>query len=292
MDALNYHHLLYFWTVARLGGVTAASEELHVAQPTVSAQLKTLERQLGQPLFERVGRGMRLTNVGRTVFSYADEIFRLGRELTDVVAGRAQGGPLRLAVGVADVVPKLVAHQLIAPATRLEQPVHLVCREGKLRDLIGQLTLGTLDVVLADAPPGPTSGDRLFVHRLGSFGLTVFASPTDAAPLRTGFPDSLRDTPWLMPTPESTLRRTLEQWLSDHDLPPRVVGEFDDSALLKVFGSAGYGVFAAPESIRQTIEKQLGVEAVGQLDGAEIEFFAISRDRRTRHAGVAALTSA
>ena len=285
---LNYHHLLYFWTVARAGSIARAAEELHLSQPTISAQLKLLEKALGQPLFERQGRRLVLTPVGQTVQRYADEIFRLGNELKNVVSGLPSGAQLRLSVGVADVIPKLVAEQLLQPALTQTPGVRLVCREAPLPQLLGALALHELDVVLADSPSGEGVRVRAFNHLLGRCGVSFFGAQKYAG-LRRDFPASLDGAPMLLPGEGSSVRRALESWLANQGLRPRVVGEFDDSELLKAFGQRGLGVFPVPSAVADAVERQGGVTALGQTEDVEIGFYAISVERRLRHPAVVAI---
>jgi LysR family transcriptional activator of nhaA len=290
MERLNYHHLLYFWMVAREGTVARAAVKLRLAQPTVSGQVHALEGALGEKLFERAGRGLRLTEMGRVVFRYADEIFTLGRELAESVKGQPTGRPLRLKVGVADGLPKLVAYRLIEPALSLPQPVQLVVHEQSTERLLAALALHDLDVVLTDrvAPPGVSV--RAFNHLLGGCGATLFAAPKLAAKYRRRFPLALEGAPFLLPGETSTLRRALEQWFEKQRIQPHIVGEFDDSTLIKVFGQAGKGIFAAPSIIESSVCKQYGVTVVGRLDKVRERFYAVSAERRLKHPAVIAIT--
>jgi LysR family transcriptional activator of nhaA len=292
MEWLNYHHLLYFWTVARTGGVSAASAELRLAQPTISGQLRLLEEHFGEKLFHRVGRRLELTDVGRLVYRYADEIFSLGRELTDAVRGRPTGRPLRFAVGIADQVPKLVAYRLMEPALKLPEPVRLVCREDKPERLLADLAVHALDLVLTDAPLNPSINVRAFSHLLGECGTTIFGARPLVARYRRGFPRSLDGAPFLLPTENTVLRRSLDQWFAQQDLHPAVVSEFEDSALLKAFGERGMGLFAAPTAIEAEIRRQYGVQAIGRTEVVRERFYAISVERRLKHPAVLAISEA
>jgi LysR family transcriptional activator of nhaA len=290
MERLNYHHLLYFWMVAREGTVARAATQLRLAQPTLSGQVHALEGALGEKLFERAGRGLRLTEMGGLVFRYADEIFTLGRELAESVRGQPTGRPLRLKVGVADAMPKLVAYRLIEPALSLPQPVRLVVHEQNTERLLAALALHELDVVLTDrvAPPGVSV--RAFNHLLGACGTTLFAAPRLAAKYRRRFPSALDGAPFLLPGETSTLRRALEQWFDKQGIRPLIIGEFDDSTLIKVFGQAGTGIFAAPSIIESSVRKQYGVAVVGRLDKVRERFYAVSAERRLKHPAVIAIT--
>lgn len=290
MEWLNYHHLLYFWMVAREGSITKACEHLHLAQPTVSSQLRKLERSLGEKLFERAGRNLVLTETGRTVYRYADEIFALGRELREAVAGHAGSRPLRLVVGVPDVLPKLVVYRLLKPALELEDATQLVTYEGKLDELLADLALHRLDVVLSDAPAGPATAIRAFNHLLGECGIGFFGTAALARKCAADFPASLDQMPMLLPTENTTLRRSLDQWFSEAGVRPHVVAEFEDSALLKVFGQAGEGVFPAPLAIASEVQQQYMVQQIGRVDSIRERFYAISVERRLKHPAVLAIS--
>jgi LysR family transcriptional activator of nhaA len=292
MEWLNYHHLLYFWLTAKTGSVTAASEELRLSQSTVSAQIRALERALDEKLFRRHGRRLLPTDIGQVVFQYAEEIFALGRELVDTVKDRPTGRPLRLNVGVADVLPKLVAHRLLEPALALGTPVRLVCTEGKPPQLLAELALHDLDVVLSDTPADPGVAVRVFTHLLGECDIVLVAAPALAARHRRGFPASLTGAPLLVPGTGTSLRRGLEQWLSNIDVHPRIVGEFEDSALLQAFGREGVGIFPIPSVIEADVCRQAGVRVVGRLPDVRERFYAISAERRLKHPAVVAISSA
>jgi LysR family transcriptional activator of nhaA len=290
MDWLNYHHLLYFWTVAREGSIAKAGEKLRLAQPTISGQLRALEESLGHKLFTKQGRGLALTEFGRLVYRYADEIFSIGKELTEAVKGRPSGRPVRFVVGISEAVPKLVAYRLLEPALRLPEPVRMVCREDKSERLLADLAVHDLDIVLTDAPASPAVKVRAYNHLLGECGVTFFASAELAARLRGKFPGSLDGAPMLMPSGEAAVRRGLDEWLDQKGLRPEVVGEFDDSALMKAFGQAGIGVFAAPSVIEAAVKRQYGVRVVGRAAEVRERFYAISVERRLKHPAVVAIS--
>ncbi|MCC6764795.1 MAG: transcriptional activator NhaR [Deltaproteobacteria bacterium] len=292
MEWLNYHHLLYFWLTVKTGGVTEASEELRLSQSTVSAQIRALERALDEKLFRRQGRRLVPTDTGQTVFRYADEIFALGREMVDTVKDRPTGRPLRLNVGVADVLPKLVAHRLLAPALELDVPVRLVCSEGKPATLLAELALHRLDVVLSDVPADPGVALKVFTHLLGECDVALVAAPALAAKHRRGFPRSLGGAPLLLPAPGSALRRGLDQWLEGHDLRPRVVGEFEDSALMQAFGREGVGIVPVPSVVERAVARQYGMRVIARLPDVRERFYAISAERRLKHPAVVAISSA
>jgi len=292
MEWLNYHHLLYFWTVAREGTIARASEELRLAQPTISGQIRVLEDQLGEKLFQRSGRNLVLTDVGRLVYRYADDIFGLGRELMDTLKDRPTGRPLRFQVGVADEVSKVIAYRLLEPAMRLTQPVYMVCRDGAAERLLTELATHSLDLVIADTPISPTIKVKAFSHALGETPVTVFGTAKLAAPRRKGFPKSLDGAPFLVPTIGKTLRRTLDQYFDQQGIRPRIVAELDDSALLTTFGQAGAGLFVAPTVLEKEVTRQFGVTPVGRLDAVRERYFAISVERRLKHPAVVAISEA
>lgn len=292
MEWLNYHHLLYFWVVAREGSIARACEELYLTQPTISAQLRALERSLGEQLFTRVGRNLVLTEVGRVVFRYADEIFSLGRELTDTLKGRSRGRPVRFLVGVVDVLQKLIAYRLLEPALRLADPIHIVCREDKADRLLADLAVHELDLVLTDAPIGPTIKVRAFNHLLGECGVTIFGTAELAAAYRRDFPRSLNGAPLLLPADNAMSRRSLEQWFAAEDIHPLNAGEFEDSALLNEFGQSGAGLFPGPSAIEPEIQGRYGVQAVGRLESVRERFYAISVERKLKHPAVVAISEA
>jgi LysR family transcriptional activator of nhaA len=292
VDWLNYHHLHYFWVVAREGSIVRAATHLHLAQPTVSAQISRLEQSLGAKLFERVGRNLQLTDTGRVVNRYAEEIFTLGRELSDVVKGRPTGQPLRFTVGVPDSLPKLIVLRLLKPALALPEPIRLVCKEGKFDELVAELATHELDLVLSDAPLSSSVRVKAFSHALGHCGVAFFAAPQLARQLRRKFPQSLDGAPLLLPGEATTLRRLLDQWLDEQGIRPTIAGEFQDSALLKVFGQEGLGAFPAPAAIVNEIERQYRVRHVGTLDDLHERYFAVSVERRLKHPAVLAISSA
>ena len=292
MEWLNYHHLLYFWTVARLGSIARATEELYLSQPTISTQIRALEQSLGEKLFVRTGRNLVLTEAGQIVFRYADEIFSLGRELTDSLKGRSIGRPVRFMVGVADVLPKLIAYRLLEPALHLAEPIRIVCQEDRTDRLLAELAVHGLDIVLTDAPVGPTVKVRAFNHHLGECGITVFGSLSLAKRYRRKFPQSLNGAPFLLPTDTTSLRHSLNQWFDTENVHPFIVGEFDDSALLKVFGQSGIGLFVGPSIIEPEIRKQYGVHIVGRITTVRERFYAISVERKLKHPAVIAISDA
>lgn len=288
---LNYHHLLYFWTVVREGSIVAASKRLRLAQPTISMQLKALEGQLGVALFDRSGRKLELTEVGKLTYRFANEIFTLGRELVDTVH-EGQARSLRLNVGITHVIPKLIAYRMIQPALALGGGMTIACQHDRFDLLLSRLARHELDLVVSDVPLGPELNIKAFNHPLGYSEISFFAASSLADELRRGFPRSLDRADFLLPLPGAALRRELDRWFEAQKLQPRIVGEFDDSALLKVFGQAGLGVFAAPSVIEAEIQHQYGVVVVGRTDAIQERFFAITIERRIRHPGVVAISEA
>jgi LysR family transcriptional activator of nhaA len=287
MEWLNYHHLLYFWTAAREGGIARAAEKLGVSQPTVSAQVRALEAVLGDPLFAKQGRRVVLTETGSTVAQFADEIFRLGQELLDTVHDRPTGRPLRLNLGITDVVSKLLAYRLVAPALSMDIPVRIICREGKPEPLFAELATHALDLVIADAPVPPAIKVKVFTHLLGESGVTFFAAPAILRQVRGRFPRRLDGAPMLLPSEGSALRRPLEQWMEAQKVRPVVIGEFDDSALMKAFGQAGAGVFPAPSVVEREVKAQYGVRVLGRTEAIRERLYAVTTERRVRHPAVA-----
>jgi LysR family transcriptional activator of nhaA len=292
VDWINYHHLLYFFIVAREGGLVQAGKVLRLSHPTLSAQIHTLEEQLGEKLFLKVGRKLELTEMGRVVYRYAEEIFSLGREMVDTVKGRGGGKQLRLDVGIVDVVPKLVVRRLLQPALDLAEPVRLVCVEAPYEKLLADLALHALDIVIADAPVPAGSNIRAYNHLLGETGVSFFAVRSLASQLRRKFPASLDGAPMLLPLEQLPLRRALDQWFERNEVKPKVVAEFEDSALLKAFGADGVGVFAAPSVVEPEVMAQYGVETIGRSDEVKERFYAISAERRLKHPAVVAISDA
>lgn len=289
VEWLNYHHLLYFWSVVRTGSVVAASAELRLAPPTISVQIRRLEEQLGEKLLLRSGRRVVPTEMGQIVYRYADDIFALGRELLDMVHGRPSGRPMHLVVGVVDVVPKSIAHWLIEPALRLGERVRITCREATPEQLLGQLAMQSLDVVLADAPIGPTVKVRAYNHLLGETGVSFLGNAGLAKAYRRRFPKSLHGAPVLLQATNTAIRRSIDQWLDDIDVQPDIVGEFEDSELLWQFGAAGHGVFPVPTVLERHVMRSHRVRLIGRTDAARGRYYAISVERRLKHPAVVAI---
>lgn len=291
MEWLNYHHLLYFWTVAREGSIAAATKKLNLTQPTISAQLRQLEESLGEKLFEKSGRGLVLTEAGHVALRYADEIFALGRELRDTLRDRPTGKPKRVTIGIADVVPKLVAYRVLRPAFETAAEIEMVCREASSEVLLGLLGQHEVDLVITDAPASGAAL-RTYNHLLGESGTTFFAAPALAASAKKQFPKSLHGAPLLLPGEGTQLRRALELWLDSTGIEPRRIGQFDDQALMTAFGRAGTGIFPAPSAIEDEIEAQYNVRVVGRLPEVKERFYAVSAERKIKNPIVSAITAA
>jgi len=287
---INYKHLHYFWVVAKEGSIARASERLHLTPQTISGQLSLLEENLGETLFTRVGRNLEMTETGRLALSYADEIFSLGGELEEMVRNLPDGRPLVFKVGVADVVPKSIAYRLLAPALQLPESVRIVCREGAINSLLAELAVHRVDLVIADGPIPPGMNVRGYNHQLGECGISFFAVPQLARKLGKDFPHNLNGAPLLLPGETTVVRSRLMQWFDGLRIYPRIVGEFDDSALMKAFGKTGAGVFMAPTPIAAEVEKQYGVTTIGKTDEVREQFYAISVERKITHPAVAAIT--
>ena len=292
MEWLNYHHLLYFWAVAKDGSIARACQRLSLAQPTISGQIKLLEDTLGEKLFVKSGRGLALTEMGRLVYQYAEEIFGLGRELQDVVKGRSSGRTLRLQAGISDMVPKLIAYRILQPALALAQPVRLVCDEDAPERLLADLAEHRLDVVLSDVPITAMTRVKAFNHLLGTCGVTLFGAPALMARYKKGFPGSLDGAPFLLPLQGSSLRRSLDHWLDTQGIRPVVAGEFKDTALMKVFGQGGAGIFAGPSAIEQEIQAHYQTGVIGRVNTVTESYYAISVERKLKHPAVAAICEA
>jgi len=289
MEQLNYKHLYYFWNVAKEGGISRACEKLHLAQPTISGQLAVFEQEIGEKLFYKNGRKLALTDTGRAVFHYAEEIFALGRELTNTLKGRPAGRGLRLSVGVADALPKLVAYRLIEPALHLAEPVQLLCYEDKAERLLAEISLHGIDMVLSDVPAPPSTGAHAFNHLLGECAVAVFGIRPLAARYAEDFPRSLDGAPFLLPTANTALRRSLDQWFDAEGLHAEIKAEIEDSALLKTFASAGVGLFVAPVVVEHEIQRQYNVQVIGRIDAVQERYYAITMSRKLKHPAVSAI---
>lgn len=287
---INYKHLHYFWVVAKEGSITQASERLHITPQTISGQISLLEDQLGENLFTKVGRNLQLSETGKLVMSYADEIFSLGSEMEQMVRNLPGDRPLTFTIGISDVIPKIIAYRLIAPALKLEDTIRLVCKESNMESLLADLAVHRIDLVIADGPVPHGMSVRGFNHALGESGISFLATPRLARSYRKNFPDSLHNAPLLMQSDINSIRVRLIEWLDKQRIYPRIVGEFDDSALMKVFGQAGAGIFTAPTAIASEIAKQYGVQIIGNTDEVREQFYAISVERRLTHPAIITIT--
>ena len=292
MAALNYKHLRYFWMVAKAGSVARASAQLHLTPQSVSGQITAFEERLGVALFSRTGRRLVLTEAGQRILRYAEEIFALGDELLDVLhdAHAAQAPPFR--VGIADSVPKQMAYRLVAPTLALDAPVRLICREGRLGPLLAELSVHHLDMVIADRPMPARFNVRAYSHQMGESGLSVMAAPALRVRHTGAFPTLLDEAPFLLPGEDVAVRAALVQWFEEQGLRPRIVGEFDDSALLKAFGGAGAGFFCAPTAVARDVEAQYGVEVVGEIPGLTEQIYGITTERKLTHPAIVAISAA
>lgn len=290
MEWLNYHHLLYFWVTAREGSITKASAVLNLTQPTISGQISALEESLGEKLFEKSGRGLVLTEMGRIAYRYADEIFTLGKEMRDTIRGRPTGKPPRLVVGIADVVPKLIAYRLIEPAFRMPNKVEVVCLEDDSQRLYARLALHELDVVISDSPLPSGVAVKAYSHLLGDSSISLFGSNELVRQYRRGFPQSLDGAPLLLPAAGTDVRRMIDHFFDANDLRQNIVAEFEDSALMKICGQTGLGIFPSPTVIGKRVSQQYDVGIIGALDQVRERFYVISPERKIKHPAVAAIT--
>ncbi|HSA12138.1 MAG TPA: LysR family transcriptional regulator [Candidatus Paceibacterota bacterium] len=291
MEFLNYHHLRYFWTVAKEGGLTRAAAKLHVSQPTISAQIQALEGMLGEKLFRRVGRNLALTDTGQHILGFAEEIFSLGEDLLNSVKQRPTRRPLRLHIGVADALPKLVTYHIIEPVFRLPQAVQVSCWETRLSDMLVELAAYRMDVVLADEPASSGVASNVFNHLLGESDVTFCAAPALAAKLRRGFPKSLNGAPALLPMSHSGLRRSLERWFQTRGVRPRLVGEFEDAALVYILAGNGLGFMSVPSIVAKEAITRYGFRPIGRTDECQQHYYAITAESKLTHPGVLAITS-
>lgn len=292
MATLNFKHLRYFWMVARTGSIARAAGQLHLAPHSISGQLKEFETTLGVELFRRSGRNLELTDAGQRILSYADDIFSIGDELLDVLREQKVKKTLPFRVGIADSVSKLVTYRLLEPALKLEEPVRLVCREGRLTPLLAELAIHRFDMIIADRPMPTHLNVRGFSHLLGESGLSVFGTRNVVKGLSGKFPASLANAPFLLLGEDVAIRPKLIQWFEANDLRPHIVGEFDDSALMKAFGQAGAGLFVAPTAIVDYVCKQYKVVEIGRIDSVVEQLYAITTERRLTHPAVVAISKA
>lgn len=290
MESLNYHHLRYFWAVAKHGSIAKASKELHREHPTISAQIHQLESVLGQKLFQRRGRQLVLTEFGHVALRYAEEVFSLGREFMETAKGLPSGRPIRLEVGISDVLPKSIVYRILEPVFRLKDDVRVICREDRSAEgFMAELAMHTVDIVLSDTPARPDTSVRAFSHPLGACGTAFFAAPALAKACRRRFPRSLDGVPFLLPGGNSALRRALEEWFESLKIRPKVVAEMDDAALAKIAGEAGRGVFATPDVVETEVRQRYQVQLIGRAEDVQQRFYGISVERKIKHPAVLAI---
>lgn len=292
LQNLNYKHLHYFWVVAKSGGVAKAGEQLHVTPQSISGQIRMLEASMGATLWRRSGRKLELTETGHMVMDFAERLFAVGEQLKDALRDSQGNSAGTFRVGVAGSVVKVLAHKLIAPALDVPQPPRLECREGRFADLLGLLAVHKLDLVLSDRQMNSSMNVRGFNHLLEESGVSFLAVKSMATPLRRKFPYSLHQAPMLLPGDDSAVRSRLMRWFDALEIRPRIVGDFDDTAVMKAFGSAGSGVFAMPSSVAEETAEHYKVAIVGDTSDVLYQTFAISGERRIRHPGVAAISAA
>ncbi len=290
MHNLNLKHLRYFWSVATHGSIAKAAEVLFITPQTISGQISDLEKQVGKKLFKREGRNLVMTDTGRLVFSYADEMFRLGNELQDVLEGHTPGASITLKVGIAMIVPKLLTYRVLEPVLHMKEQVRLICNEAPLVDLLADLSVHKLDVVLADSPTSPVLNIRAYNHELGQSSITFYSAPKHAAAYRENFPSSLDGAKMLMPSHGSHLRRNLETWFQKKEINPNIVAEFEDRALMKAFGEADAGIFTTPSAVKEDVLQKYGVEVIGETDEVSERFYLISAERHIKNPAVSLIT--
>lgn len=288
-DTMNYKHLHYFWMVANEGSIAKASDKLHITPQTISGQLSLLEERIGNALFDKVGRGLQLTETGRLVLRYADEIFELGRELNDVLRGAPAVGPSEFIVGAASALPKTIVYKIVEPALHLPHDVSLTSREGPVDAMLADLAIHKVDMVLSDTPVTNAVSVKAYNHLLGESGLSCFAAPRLAKTYKKNFPQSLNNAPVLLPTPQYAIRQLIDGWLQQNAVHPLICGQFDDSALMKSFGQVGMGVFFMSSTIEEEICSNFNVKVIGRIDEIKQKYYAISAERKVKHPAVAAI---
>ncbi|CAM4007646.1 transcriptional activator NhaR [Pseudomonas wadenswilerensis] len=287
---LNYRQLHYFWVVAKTGSIVRACEQLNLTPQTISGQITLLEQTYGIELFRRVGRQLELTESGRQTLTYAEQMFQIGGELEAMLRARPDEQQILFRVGVADVVPKSIVYRLLAPTMHMEDALRLSCREDKLERLLADLAIQRLDLVISDSPMPSHLDIKGYSQKLGECGISFFATPVLAEQYGRNFPACLQHAPLLIPGQETVVRSRLLRWFAEQQLQPRIVGEFDDSALMQAFGQSGSGIFIAPSVIADEVCKQYGVELIGQTDAVNESFYAISVERKVKHPGIVAIT--
>ncbi len=289
MDNINYKHLHYFWVVATEGSIARAADKLFITPQTISGQLGMLEERIGQPLFDRVGRRLRLTETGRLVLRYADDIFELGKELSDVLRGAPLVGSSEFIVSAASALPKTIVYKILEPALSVSEDISLTCKEGPVETILGELAVHEVDMVLTDTPLSSAFSIKAFNHYLGQSNLSFFASPDLACKLKDQFPLCLNDCPMILPTKQYAIRQLFDKWCADNNIFPSVRGQYDDSALMKSFGKAGLGVFFMPSIIEQEVKQAYDLEVIGRSHTLKQKFYAISAERKVTHPAVSAI---
>lgn len=289
--SINHNHLYYFWLAAKHRNLTQAARELGLAQPTVSAQIRSLEEQLNAALLTRRGRNIELTEAGQIVFRHADEIFQISSEIPDALSGKLSGQPRVLHVGTSDFVPKPIIRRILEPLLSEDPAVRLVCREWRIDELLAELALFHLDLVIADRPHPDSSKVRAISHPLLESAIAIYARPVLARQLRRGFPRSLHGAPMFLPVRNTMLRASLDRWFDAIKVEPVVLAEFEDRELLKTFGGSGLGAFPAIAMIESEVRSQFAVERVGWVPGVRETYYAIAVKRRVMHPAVQRLLS-
>ncbi|MFC3095460.1 transcriptional activator NhaR [Alteromonas sediminis] len=288
-DSINYKHLHYFWVVAKEGSIAKAANRLHITPQTISGQLALLEDRLNQPLFDRVGRGLELTETGRLVLRYADDIFALGKELSDVLRGSVVAGGSEFIVSAASTIPKTIVYKMLEPAIRDCPDITLTCKEGPIESILAELAVHEVDMVLSDTPLSAAYSVKAFNHFLGECGVSFFALPPLAQKLGSDFPANLNKAPMLVPTRQYAIRQLFDIWVSEHEIVPEIKGQFDDSALTKAFGHTGLGVFMMPSIVEEEVCETYAVEVIGRTDEIKHRFYAISAERKVTHPAISAV---
>ncbi|MGE8066613.1 transcriptional activator NhaR [Pseudomonas sp. NPDC089569] len=287
---LNYRQLHYFWVVAKTGSIVRACEQLNLTPQTISGQISLLEQTYGIELFRRVGRQLELTEAGRQTLPYAEQMFQLGGELERMLRTQPNEQQILFRVGVADVVPKSIVYRLIAPTMELSEPLRITCREDKLERLLADLAIQRLDLVISDSPMPSHLDIKGYSQKLGECGISFFATPELAKRYGQDFPRNLQGAPLLIPGAETVVRNRLQRWFAEQQIQPQIVGEFDDSALMQAFGQSGSGIFIGPSVIADEVQRQYGVQVIGQTTAVSESFYAISVERKVKHPGIVAIT--
>lgn len=286
MNKINYHHLLYFYTIAQEGSITKAAQKLHLTPQTISGQLSAFEHYLDIQLFNRRGKRLQLNETGQLVFSYAEDIFSLGNELQQLLKNNQTDKQVAVTVGVTDVIPKVLAFDLLTVLFNLKEDIKLICREGEFDILMKELALSKIDLILSDRPITPGTAIKAYTHLLGETGLTFYSDKRTAKQLSKNFPLSLDKAPFLISGDKSNQKINLMTWFEELRITPKIVAEFDDSALMKYFGQSGRGIFCTPSSIEEHIVKHYNVGVIGSTENVKERYYIISPERKIKHPGV------